>query len=124
MKGAGSAVARAAVQEAGARTSRWIDVALLAIVLGVTALYACWYVDFSLPPAEDAAMLMRYASHLAAGSGMVWNIGEAPVDGATDFLFVIVVAGFHRFGLSLEHAVLVPTVAAHFAMAALIYAGL
>ena len=124
MKGAGSAVARIAVQESGAKRSRWIDVSLLAIVLGVTALYACLYVDFSLPPAEDAAMLMRYARHLAAGSGMVWNIGEAPVDGATDFLFVIVVAGLHRFGLSLEHAVLVPTVAAHFATAALIYAGL
>jgi len=124
MRVVGSVLARTAAQEVGLRRSPWIDVALLAIVIALTALYAFFYVDFSLPPAEDAAMLMRYAGHLATGGGMVWNTGEAPVDGATDFLFVIVVAGFHRFGLSLEHAVLVPTVAAHFAMVALIYAGL
>ena len=49
-------------------------------------------------------MLLRYSRHLAAGHGVVWNVGEPPVDGATDFLFMVVVALLHRFGLSLEAA--------------------
>ena len=32
-------------------------------------------------------MLLRYAEHLAAGHGIVWNLGDPPVDGATDFLY-------------------------------------
>ena len=50
-------------------------------------------------------MLMRYAQHLAAGHGIVWNIGQPPVDGATDFLFMVLVAAIHALGASLEGAV-------------------
>jgi hypothetical protein len=40
-------------------------------------------------PAEDALMLMRYATNLAGGHGIVWNVGDHPVEGATDFFFLI-----------------------------------
>lgn len=96
------------------------DLAAVACLLAVTALYAFLTIDFGLPPAEDAAILMRYARHLAAGEGMVWNIGEPPVDGATDFLFVVTVAALHRVGLSLEHSVLIPTLGAHYATVVLV----
>ena len=33
---------------------------------------------------EDAMISMRYARHLAAGHGLVWNIGEAPIEGLLD----------------------------------------
>jgi hypothetical protein len=67
--------------------------------------YAFRYVDFSIPPFEDAAMLMRYAQHLADGHGIVWNIGGHPVDGATDFLFMAFSALLIKLGLSVGQAV-------------------
>ncbi|MBK6681409.1 MAG: hypothetical protein IPG53_16050 [Ignavibacteriales bacterium] len=50
-------------------------------------------VDFSAVPFEDAAILMRYAENFADGFGIVWNRGSLPVDGATDFLFVVLIGG-------------------------------
>lgn len=73
------------------------------------------------PPAEDAAMLMRYAAHLADGQGIVWNPGEAPVDGATDFLFLLMTAGLTAAGLPVETAVRALDLAAHLLTVLLIY---
>ncbi|HEY0785935.1 MAG TPA: hypothetical protein VGD62_08680, partial [Acidobacteriaceae bacterium] len=39
-------------------------------------------------------MLLRYAQHLVEGHGITWNVGERPVEGATDFLFLVVLAGW------------------------------
>lgn len=57
---------------------------------------------FGLPPFEDAAMLFRYAENLAAGAGIVWNVGEAPgvSDGATDLGFVFAIASLVKLGVS------------------------
>jgi arabinofuranosyltransferase len=74
-------------------------------LLAVTLLYAQRQVDFVIPPFEDAAMLMRYAQHLAGGHGIVWNIGEPPVDGATDFLFMAASALLIKLGLTVGQAV-------------------
>jgi len=66
---------------------------LWACVLLVALIGACAAtIRFRTAPLEDAAMLMRYAQHLAEGHGLVWNIGDAPVDGATDFLYTLVIA--------------------------------
>ncbi len=43
-------------------------------------------------------MLLRYAKHLADGHGIVWNLGERPVDGATDFLYMFAVGSIARLG--------------------------
>jgi len=102
----------------GRKLSGIVWLSVLAVATGVFAL-GC--VNFALPPAEDAAMLMRYAQHLAQGHGIVWNIGEPPIDGATDFLFMVTVAAVHRAGVPLEAAVHVLTVASHFLTVALIY---
>lgn len=98
-------------------------VALISLVI-LTGFFAWRFVDFSIPPFEDAAILMRYAEHLAAGKGIVWNPGEPPVDGATDFLFLLAVAAVHGVGCSLECAVRLLTLLAHFGTTVLIYIGM
>lgn len=42
---------------------------------------------------DDAYITLRYARHLAAGHGIVWNVGEAPLEGYSNFLYVLVGAG-------------------------------
>lgn len=49
---------------------------------------------------EDAMISMRYARHLADGHGLVWNIGEPPIEGFTNLLWVLWMALAHKLGLS------------------------
>ncbi|HUT32659.1 MAG TPA: hypothetical protein VNE39_04190 [Planctomycetota bacterium] len=93
---------------------------VLLLVLG-TALYAATMVAWAPQPFEDAAILMRYAEHVAEGHGIVWNVGEPPVDGATDFLFMMLVAGLRRGGLPAEDAVRGLCLAAHLATVVIVY---
>ena len=76
---------------------------LLAILLGAT-IYIWRLGNLSAHPAEDAAILMRYAQNLASGHGIVWNVGENPVEGATDFLFMVAVGSLIKIGLGAELA--------------------
>lgn len=109
------------MQRKGSTFIRWQDwLPLVLIGIGTTAVALLFY-DFSLPPFEDAAMLMRYADHFAAGEGIVFSPGDPPVDGATDFLFMVMVGGLHALGLSLEAAVRVLTIGAHGLTVALLY---
>ena len=63
-------------------------------ILGALACLCLWWVhrimDWRSVPFEDAAMLLRYSQNFAQGHGIRWNIGQNPVDGATDFLYMIV----------------------------------
>ena len=76
---------------------------------------------FANPPLEDAAIILRYVGHLAAGHGIVWNIGDKPVDGTTDFLFLLVVSGLVKCGLSAQVAARIWILAAHCLTIGLIY---
>jgi hypothetical protein len=98
---------------AGTRGLPRIDILAGTALVGLIAAYAICCVSFTRYPEEDAAMLLRYSRHLAQGHGIVWNVGERPVDGATDFLFMLLVALVHRLGLSLEGAARAVDVAAH-----------
>src|SRR6266481_3517760 len=80
------------------------DLVFVLVLLVGLAGYVRTCVDLDGPPEEDAAMLLRYSKHLAEGHGIVWNQGEPPVDGATDFLFMAAVAAAHGAGASLEGA--------------------
>lgn len=94
----------------------------LGIVLGLATAWTCsFYFQVDVPPFEDAAMLLRYADHLAQGHGIVWNIGEAPVDGATDFLFMVLVAGLARMGMDVTVAARILTLGAHLLTIAVVY---
>jgi hypothetical protein len=46
---------------------------------------------------DDAMISMRYAKHLAQGHGLVWNIGEAPVEGFTNLGWTVYLAFLHLF---------------------------
>src|SRR5574341_239463 len=46
---------------------------------------------------DDAMISMRYAQHLAQGYGLVWNIGEKPVEGFTNLGWVLYMAFLHLF---------------------------
>jgi hypothetical protein len=48
---------------------------------------------------DDAMISMSYARNLAEGYGLVWNAGEPAVEGYTNFLWTLVMAGAHKFGL-------------------------
>jgi hypothetical protein len=44
---------------------------------------------------DDAMVSMRYAQHLAHGFGLVWNIGQAPVEGFTNPAWMLLMTVFH-----------------------------
>ncbi len=64
---------------------------------------------------------MRYSVHLAQGHGIVWNIGESPVDGCTDFLFMAILALMIRLGLSAESESFIIGIFSHMATVAVVY---
>ena len=70
-------------------TSRdiWIAAGLLLIAL----FYLVTHITRGVTPEEDASMLLRYSYNVANGHGIVWNVGEHPVEGATDFLFMLLI---------------------------------
>ncbi|PRQ09324.1 hypothetical protein ENSA7_10160 [Enhygromyxa salina] len=47
---------------------------------------------------DDAYITLRYARHLSAGEGLVWNLGEAPIEGYSNFVHVLIAAGFAALG--------------------------
>lgn len=55
---------------------------------------------------DDAGFFLRYAQHLAAGEGYVFNTGEPPVWGATAPLWPLLIAGGQALGLQPEFALL------------------
>lgn len=99
------------------------DALSIALVLVVLAIYVVRTFDFTLVPYEDAAILMRYSDHLARGYGIVWNIGEAPVDGATDFFLMFTLAMLGKLGMTIDMATYVLGFASHALTVALIYVG-
>ncbi len=49
--------------------------------------------------AEDAFISFRFARNLVAGHGLVWNAGDAPVEGYTNFLWLLLSALWIRLGV-------------------------
>jgi hypothetical protein len=100
------------------RRADWLASLLL---IGLTLIYAAKFVNFNVPPFEDAAMLMRYSDHLAHGYGIVWNIGEHPVDGATDILFMATAAGLIKLGVAVGRSVRLISIVSHLLAVLLVY---
>jgi arabinofuranosyltransferase len=100
------------------------DSALLLGVLAFTALWVHAHFIASAPPIEDAAMLLRYAQNFAAGHGVRWNIDQSPVDGATDFLYMVAIGALARVAhLGVLTASRVLNLSAHFLSVLAIFAG-
>ena len=50
---------------------------------------------------DDAMISMQYAKNLAHGHGLVWNVGEPPVEGYSNPLWVLLMAGIHLFPIAI-----------------------
>ncbi len=70
-------------------TLGWALLVPLALLLGVVNRFV----------QDDAFISYRYAEHLVGGHGLVWNVGEAPVEGYTNFLWVLLIAAGMRLGV-------------------------
>ncbi len=66
---------------------------------------------------DDSYIFFRYAENIISGYGFVWNIGEAPVEGYTSFLylFTLIIAKFLSFDLEV-FAILFGTVTSAFTL--------
>jgi arabinofuranosyltransferase len=100
-----------------------VDILMSTLLFAGIVIYAISTVGLWRVPFEDAAILMRYADNLAHGHGIVWNVGEHPVDGATDFLFMIVVASLVQLGVTVGRAIRIIGIGSHIALTLLIYQG-
>lgn len=52
--------------------------------------------DYSM---DDAFITFRYAENFASGHGFVFNPGESPVEAYSNFLWLLILAGFYKLGL-------------------------
>jgi hypothetical protein len=93
----------------------------VAVLILATSALGVRVLGVSRPPEEDAAMLLRYALHLSQGHGITWNMGERPVDGATDFLYLMAVGAAARHGITVEEAAHGIGFALHLANVILVY---
>jgi hypothetical protein len=50
--------------------------------------------------ADDAFITLRYAQHVADGHGIVWNVGEAPLEGYSNFSFLVLGTIAARVGVA------------------------
>jgi hypothetical protein len=83
---------------------RWVG---LGVVLILGALWA-WSLVWA---SDDAYISFRYARNFARGHGLVFNPGER-VEGYTDFLWTVLVAGLIRLGFAAgENAIIVSLLA-------------
>jgi hypothetical protein len=80
--------------------SRRLAIPLLAATLALLLAHALFYRFLC----DDAFISFRYASNLAHGHGLVFNPGHERVEGYTNFLWVLVLAGLDALGLRPEHA--------------------
>jgi hypothetical protein len=72
------------------RRAAWLAAGVGAVFLA----HALWLAGV----AEDAFISFRFARNLVAGHGLVWNPGEPPVEGYTNFLWVLLAAGALELG--------------------------
>ena len=68
------------------------------VLLGLLGAYALWRVIHLAWTCDDAFISYRYAKHLVEGQGLVFNPGER-VEGITNPLFTLMVAGLMAAGL-------------------------
>ncbi len=79
------------------KRERWIKLALLLLTILIYSVRVWWMDDGRYVLYDDAFISFRYARNLASGYGLVFNPGQR-VEGYTNFLWVILLAGGIRLG--------------------------
>ncbi|MFT7679026.1 MAG: arabinofuranosyltransferase [Planctomycetota bacterium] len=90
-------------------------------VLGVIMFLFLGHVAYLWCPTEDGFISFRFARNLAQGYGFVWNPGEAPVEGFTNLLLVLLGALTLKLGAGLEWVVPLLTVGSSLLVMGLCY---
>lgn len=67
---------------------------------------------------DDAMISMRYARNLAQGQGLVWNVGQTPIQGFTNLGWTLILALFHFIPFSPLHISLAVMILAAFILLA------
>jgi hypothetical protein len=75
---------------------KWLLVVLFVIEVSAS-MFQAW-----LPYEDDAYIFLRYADNIAHGYGFVWNRGDAPVEGYTSFLYLMLLTGLRMVGFTSE----------------------
>jgi len=70
-----------------------ISLGILCILVGTFLLY-----QLSVFTVDDTFISLRYAWNLVNGYGLVWNAGEPPVEGYTNFSWVLLMAAIIKLG--------------------------
>ncbi len=74
------------------------------VVVGLTLPLLLWHAAIYWFVTDDAFISFRYARNLAHGHGLVFNPGFERVEGYTNFLWVLLLAGLDRVGIRPETA--------------------
>ena len=71
------------------------------ITYTILSLIFAYYLDQNFMPAEDASILFRYSENLADTGVISYNLNGIPTEGATDFLWMIILSIFYFFGINI-----------------------
>ena len=82
------------VRRAVFRSAKW-----LLVLYGMCVLLALLFESWSFLPAEDAVILWAYSRNLALHGVISYFAGGPAVEGATDFAWMVCVAGAIRCGI-------------------------
>jgi hypothetical protein len=105
----------------------WSFVGVVVIAMAVMYVMAAQAETFTIQGrrvatlTDDAYISMRYARHLADGHGLVWNIGEAPIEGFTNFLWVAWIAFLIKLFGDPSYAMIASAAAFHVISVVLFY---
>lgn len=100
---------------------RGVEIAALVTLVAAACIRSGLVLGRHAYPAEDAAMLLRYGANLAAGHGFTYDVGHHPVDGATDFGLVVLLAGTMKVGLTAQNGMLVLDLLAQVSTVVIVY---
>jgi arabinofuranosyltransferase len=101
------------------------DAAIAVTLMIATLIFVKIHIASHLMPMEDASMLLRYSQNMARGHGIVWNVGEHHLEGATDFLYMVTIGVLSRLtgeGVMVVAATLLTV--SHVLSVAVLYLGL
>lgn len=73
----------------------------ISIILTIASLIISTTINNYFIPAEDALILFRYAENLSQSGVISYNLNFEKVEGATDFLWMIILSGFNSIGVDI-----------------------